>query len=518
MTTAGSRPAPPPEVLLEGFRSTGHPRDLAALFDATAPDLFRLALHLVPDAATAEDVLQETFLAVLEHAREYEPGRPALPWMNGILRNQAGIARRREARRPDPDRLPDRPSPADPAALAADGEERERLHGALLRLPEPYRGVALLRWRYGLEPAAIAEVRGEPPGTVRSLLHRAMKRLKSEMVALPALLLAFREERGIELVRSAVLRRAEASSAAAAGAGAAAVVGGTLMGLKAGTGIVAVAAALGIGWWMLRDGGAAGAAGTPPAPPPSLEEPPPPAPPGTPPDLRPPTVKGGEDPPPSRAFSSSLATARLRVRTLLEGTPPRMRPVKFSADPSCGEQHSTEVLEESVVAHDGLLSNAVVYVSRGAERWTFVPPEAPVVLDQKGCMYLPHVFTAMTGQGIRIRNSDPVMHNVHAVPKVNREFNRSQLKETADIEERFGKPELGIKIKCDVHGWMASFASVFDHPFHGVTDGEGVAELPLPPGEYEVSVWHEKLKSPAARMVRVAGGETADLEFLFGAN
>ena len=82
-----------PEALLARFREGGHPRDMAALFDATSADLFRLALHLVPDAATAEDVLQETFLAVLDGSAAYEPGRPAMPWLTGVLRNQAGMAR-----------------------------------------------------------------------------------------------------------------------------------------------------------------------------------------------------------------------------------------------------------------------------------------------------------------------------------------------------------------------------------------------------------------------------------------
>ncbi len=256
MAEPGTGTRASPEELLERFRAGGRPGDLAALFDATAPELFRLALHLCPDAATAEDCLQETFLAVLLRASSYEPGRPALPWLTGILRNEALMARHRAARRPDPRRVaPPRP-PDDPGALAETAEEREALHAALQRLPEPYRGVALLRWRYGLEPAQIADVKGVPPGTVWSWLHRALARLKVEMGALPALLLAFRPERGMEGVRRALLRRsgAQAAASVAGGATAASVatMGGFLMANKA----LAVGAAIlvlgGAGWLAFR--------------------------------------------------------------------------------------------------------------------------------------------------------------------------------------------------------------------------------------------------------------------------
>ena len=272
-----------PDALLAGFRAEGRPGDLADLFDATAPELFRLALHLCPDAATAEDCLQQTFVVVLERAEAWDPGRPALPWLTGILKHEAQMARRRAARRPDPRRL-DAPPPDDPALAAESGEESERLRAAMRRLPEPYRGVALLRWRYGLEPAEIAEVKGVPPGTVWSWLHRALQRLKSEVGAMPALLLAFRGERGIDGVRAALLRHAAARAAAvAASSSVATTMGGFLMANKA---IAAGAAAVllaGAGWLAFRGDPPPTAAPTAPevaaAPAIRPTEPPPPMPP-----------------------------------------------------------------------------------------------------------------------------------------------------------------------------------------------------------------------------------------------
>ena len=261
-------PPPTPEECLARYREAGDPADLAALFDLAAPDLFRVALHLCPDAASAEDALQETFLAVMEHPDRYDPGRPARPWLATILRHHASKGRRRDARRPDPDRAPRPADPDDPAALAESAEEKRRVQEAMQALPEPYRGVALLRWRYGLEPAEIADVRGVPPGTVWSLLSRALRRLRTGMGALPAILsVGGASGRGIEGVRAAVLRRAGAKAAAAGttGAAAAATTGGFLMANKAAA-IGAAALLLGAaGWFALRGGAGGGETGPAPA-------------------------------------------------------------------------------------------------------------------------------------------------------------------------------------------------------------------------------------------------------------
>lgn len=235
-----------------------------------------------------------------------------------------------------------------------------------------------------------------------------------------------------------------------------------------------------------------------------------------------PTVGGGEAAPATasgggEAYDAAKATATVSVTALLEGDAPKMRPVKFDADPECGKQHGETVLEETIVVDGGKLANVVVYVSRGHEKWSYKGATEPVVLDQHGCMYTPHVFTVMTNQPIVIKNSDPVMHNVHAVPKENKEFNRSQLKGAKDLSESFPKAEMGVKIKCDVHGWMGSWVSVFDHPFHAVTGADGAASLKLPAGDWEISVWHEKLSAPATQKVTVADGEAKALEFKFAA-
>ncbi len=256
-------PAPDADVLLGRFRGSGDTAALAALFDATAPGLFRSACHLSLDAAAAEDAVQETFLALLEAVRDGAPIRAAGPWLGGTLRNHALRARRTARRVPDLRRLPPPRAGADPADAAAREEEEARLRAALDGLPDPYREPALLRWRHGLEPAEIARVRGVAPGTVRSLLSRAADRIRAVFAgaALPAL--GFAPARGLGAVRAAVLRAARAPRdppvpasvrPATAPVAAAALSGGALVTKKMiAAAVVAVLLLAAWGAWPLGD-------------------------------------------------------------------------------------------------------------------------------------------------------------------------------------------------------------------------------------------------------------------------
>jgi RNA polymerase sigma-70 factor (ECF subfamily) len=264
MENATPGPDPPLEALLARFRS-GDTEALAGIFDATAPGLFRTALHLAPDAAAAEDALQETFLAFLLAAREGAPIREVAPWLAGTLRNRVLRGRRTGGRAPDPLRLEPRILETDPPTEAARAEEIERVRRALDGLPEPYREPAILRWRYGMEPAAIAHARGVPPGTVRSLLSRAADRLR---VALGSIFVSYfhtRPPRGLESVRGDLLRAARAGAPAGTttAAGAAAVLGGLLVAKKTVAAVVVVALLLLGGGWVARRGAGGGA--SPPA-------------------------------------------------------------------------------------------------------------------------------------------------------------------------------------------------------------------------------------------------------------
>ena len=248
------------EELFDRYRRTGDPADLGAVYDATAADLFRAAMALAADPAAAEDALQGTFLDAMHAAGRWDRARPLRPWLFGILRKRVLEDRRRDRRRPDPARLPPPRAVPDPADVAADGELEAEVLRALDDLPPLYREVAVLRWKYGLEPAAIADAKGVPPGTVRSLLHRALRRMRRAVRAVPALLLGERLPRGLDGIRGEVVRAAarEAAAGAVAGAGTAATAGGILMATKAWAAGAALVLATGAGAWFLGGGGGHG--------------------------------------------------------------------------------------------------------------------------------------------------------------------------------------------------------------------------------------------------------------------
>ena len=148
-------------------------------------------------------------------------------------------------------------------------------------------------------------------------------------------------------------------------------------------------------------------------------------------------------------------------------------------------------------------------------QYYFDVPDEPVRLDQIGCMYKPHVFGVRVGQNVEFVNSDSTGHNVHALPTANREFNFSQPIKTQKDTRFFTSPEVMVRIKCDMHSWMAAFAGVLDHPYFAVTEPGGKFELrQLPPGTYTLEAWHEKLGTQT-RQVTLAEKGAGEVTFTF---
>jgi Carboxypeptidase regulatory-like domain len=133
-------------------------------------------------------------------------------------------------------------------------------------------------------------------------------------------------------------------------------------------------------------------------------------------------------------------------------------------------------------------------------------------------MYDPHVIAVMTGQNIEVKNDDQTTHNIHPMPKDNREWNKSQPPGAAPISDSFARAENAIPVKCNVHPWMKSYIAVFKHPYFAVTGKDGSFQLPnLPPGEYTVEAWHEKLGTMTQK-ITVAAGESKTVDFTFKAH
>jgi len=203
------------------YRQTRDPDALARVFDATATRLLLVAMHLVRDAGEAEDLVQATFVDAMRNADRYDPTRPVLPWLTGILTKQAAWVRRQGRRQPDRERAQG-PADEDPVRLAADREVSAEVLRALDGLPVRYRQVLVLRLVHGLRGTEIARALDTSPETVRSRLHRALgllRRALPEDLALPALAFAALEAstgKGLAALRAAVHELAQARLPAAA--------------------------------------------------------------------------------------------------------------------------------------------------------------------------------------------------------------------------------------------------------------------------------------------------------------
>jgi hypothetical protein len=175
----------------------------------------------------------------------------------------------------------------------------------------------------------------------------------------------------------------------------------------------------------------------------------------------------------------------------LQGEKPKQQRIMMDQDPACMQKHSGPVFgEDGGVNSNGTLPNVFVYVKSGAEKYTFAPPTQPVELDQDGCMYKPHVLGIMVGQELSILTKDPTTHNIHPMPKDNREWNLSQASGAAPIEQKFTRPEIMIPVKCNQHPWMRAYIGVTKNPFYAVTGSDGTFTIKgLPPGDYSIEAW-----------------------------
>jgi len=202
-----------------------------------------------------------------------------------------------------------------------------------------------------------------------------------------------------------------------------------------------------------------------------------------------------------------------------EGTAPKNEPIKMNADPVCLKANSTPQNQETyMVSSDGkALGNVFVYVKDGLGNYVFDTPTEPVKIDQQNCRYHPHVFGIRVNQPLEIVNSDPTLHNIHAMPKANSEFNNGQPIQGMKMTHTFDKPEVMVPFKCDVHGWMNAYVGVLPHPYYAVTDKSGKFELKsVPPGTYTIEAWHEKLGAQTAN-VTLGAKESKDITFGFKA-
>jgi len=220
---------------------------------------------------------------------------------------------------------------------------------------------------------------------------------------------------------------------------------------------------------------------------------------------------------PSGAAPGAMGTSSILGKVVFEGPAPAREKFKMTADAYCAKQHPGEVEKEDVeIGPDKGLANVFVYVKSGISG-TYPPPATPAVIDQKGCMYHPHVFGMVAGQSLDILNSDPTLHNIHALPEKNDPFNLGMPVQGMKYTKKFDRPEVMIHIKCDVHAWMSAYVGVVPHPFFAVSARDGTYTIKdLPAGTYTIEAWHERFGTQT-RQVTVADKEAKTLGFTFKA-
>jgi len=203
----------------------------------------------------------------------------------------------------------------------------------------------------------------------------------------------------------------------------------------------------------------------------------------------------------------------------LDGAAPAAKVINMGGDAFCGKAHTTPVSDNHWVNNNGALVNTFVYVKDGLAGKTYAAPATAITLAQKGCMYEPHVFGIMIGQTMKVENDDQTLHNVHSASAANESFNEGQPPGTPAKEHKMTKQEIMVPIKCDVHGWMNSYAGVLPHPFFAVTDADGKYKIAgVPAGDYTIEAWHESTKSDAAgvtqdQKVTVAAKDSKTVDF-----
>jgi plastocyanin len=172
-----------------------------------------------------------------------------------------------------------------------------------------------------------------------------------------------------------------------------------------------------------------------------------------------------------------------------KGTAPAPKKLDVSKDKEvCGKSPK---VDQSLLVNNGNLVNAVVTIT-DIQKGKKIEVKK-VTLDQKGCQYHPHVLAFPAGTTVEILNPDGILHNVHSYSKANSPFNQAQPKFKKTLDVKIDKPE-AIEVKCDVHGWMHGWLVATENPYFAVTDDSGSFKLTdVPPGNYTVEVWHEKL-------------------------
>jgi plastocyanin len=230
----------------------------------------------------------------------------------------------------------------------------------------------------------------------------------------------------------------------------------------------------------------------------------------------------GSSPAPSAPVIDPATAGSITGVVHFTGKAPQRIPIDMSADPACALTGGTNLTEQYIVAN-GRLANVFVYIKSGIAPWQSPAAAPPVIMDQKGCRYVPHVIGVQQGGRVEFRNSDPATHNVHTLPSnpANHSVDLSEMPMGQPQTETFHASELMIPVRCNNHPWMQAFINVAPNGFFAVTAADGSFTLPnLPPGTYTLAAVHEKLGEQDIQVTvpaKSTSKSTSKVEFTFAA-
>jgi hypothetical protein len=217
------------------------------------------------------------------------------------------------------------------------------------------------------------------------------------------------------------------------------------------------------------------------------------------------------------ASVAALGTGTISGVVAFAGAAPANPTIDMSEEPSCAGRYSGKPVDPVVVVTNGKLANVFVRVTAGLPAGPYPQPTTKPEIDQAGCLYHPRVLGVMAGQALEIVNSDSLLHNIKAVPTVNRGFNVSQPQAGMMRDHVFSDPEIMVPLECNVHGWMKAYVGVVAHPYFATSAEDGTFTIGgLPPGTYTIEAWHETLGAKTAQ-VTIGPDGTGSVTISYGA-
>jgi len=223
---------------------------------------------------------------------------------------------------------------------------------------------------------------------------------------------------------------------------------------------------------------------------------------------------GGDVAPPREPTPLDMETLGTLSGTVhFHGTVPAMSEINFGSFAECTAMHDGPVLTNDALVHDGRVEHAIVWIEAGLGDRVSAVPEAPVEIDQVGCVYVPRVTAVRVGQPLLFKNTDRTLHNVHGKPEAASGWNFALPRPGSERTMSIDHAEVPISVRCDLHPWMQGWVGAFEHPYFAVTGPDGAFSLRnVPPGTYTLSAWHERLGTTTqTATLAPRGAETVDL-------